>query len=160
MEQASMLKLPLQRLFISEKCTTEEYVKTIRDLLKKFAKTGIKTIAFGDSQNEEDKLFHEQIVHPIEIKAIFPLWKMNLEKLNLDLINSGYKALVTAIDTRKLDNSYLNCEYNLEYVNKLSDKNLIHTFVIYGPTYKTRIAFSKSIAVMEGPYLVSLIKGP
>ena len=103
----------------------------------------------------------------IGMKAIFPLWNQNTEEAALRFLSTGHKALVTSVYAEKLGYNFLACEYNEVYINRLpegvdpsGENGEFHTFVTYGPSFKMRVAFSKSIAVEEGPYLVSLIKEP
>lgn len=162
-QQAKMLNLPLQRIFLPEKCSNAEYISRISELLSMFGKRGIKTIAFGDSGICDVREFRENMLKPLDIKALFPLWGKNSKTIANEIFSLGYKALVTSIDQTQLDKSFLNCEFNLDFIERLPPIALstsFHTFVIYGPGFKSRVAFSKSIAISEGPYLVSLVKEP
>ena len=167
LEQAKLLKLPLQRIFLPENATNEQYIKEVNLILSMYAKRGIKTVAFGDINLSELKTFKESMVAEIGMKAIFPLWNQNTKDLALRFLSTGHKALVTSVFGEKLGYSFLACEYNEEYLNRLpegidpaGENGEFHTFVTYGPSFKMRVAFSKSIAVEEGPYFVSLIKEP
>ena len=101
------------------------------------------------------------------MKALFPLWNKSGIEITNEFFKTAHKALVTAILTNKLQSNFLACEFNQTYVDQLP-KNVdpagtlgeYHTFVNYGPDFKMRVAFSKSIAHTEGPYLVSSVKEP
>ena len=167
LEQAKLLKLPLQRIFLSENPTNEEYVKQVSLILSMFTKRGIRTVAFGDIHLEEVRAFREEMLIPLEMKAIFPLWKRDSRAIVDKFFQTGHKALVTGVLAEKLGYDFLATEFNEEYLNRLPDdidpageNGEFHTMVTYGPTFKMRLAYSKSIAVVEGPYLVSLIKEP
>lgn len=162
-QQSKMLNLPLQRIFLPEKCTNAEYITRISGLLSMFRKRGIKTVAFGDTSLSEVREFRENMLKPLDIKPLFPLWNKSLKTIATEIFSLGYKALVTSIDQNQLDKTFLNCEFNSDFIERLPPAALntsFHTFVIYGPSFKSRVAFSKSIAVSEGPYLVSLVKEP
>ncbi len=162
-EQAKLLKLPLQRIFIPNPCSNDEYSELIKSKLMIYKKAGIKTIAFGDSLHADIRQFRENLLAPLDIKAIFPLWNLSAKNINEEFLALGFKALVTAVDTTKLDKSYLNREFNEEFLQSLpNEENMenFHTFVLFGPGFKSRVAFSKSMAVIEGPFLVSLVKEP
>lgn len=162
-QQARMLNLPLQRIFLSENCSNSEYTSRISEILSMFGKRGIKKIAFGDTTVSELSEFHENILRTLNITPIFPILNKSSEAVARELFSLGYKALITSIDQTQLDKSFLNCEYNQEFLSRLprNATNLsFHTFVIFGPGFKSRVAFSKSIAIIEEPYLVSLLKEP
>ena len=162
-EQAAMLKLPLQRIFLSGELHEALNIIQIRELLSKFANKGIKAIAFGTSDNIVEKQLFESLLLPLEMRAYFPLGHLKSESINIEFLKLGLKALVTAINEKKLDKSFLNCELNQEFLDRmplLVESDSFHCFVLFIPGFKSRIAFSKSIAVVQGTYLVSLLKEP
>ncbi|MDO9182216.1 MAG: hypothetical protein Q7U04_07395 [Bacteriovorax sp.] len=166
-DQAKMLKLPLQRIFLPSGCSNEDYKNQVGKILAIFSKKGIRTVAFGDIHQEEIKNFREEMMAALDMKAIFPLWGKKSIDVNREFLNTGHKALVTAIMTEKLDNTFLACEFDHAYLDRLpedidqdKENGEFHTFVTYGPNFKMRVAFSKAIANNEGPYLVSSIKEP
>lgn len=166
-EQAKMLNLPLQRIFLPENCSNSIYIDKVSKILALFKKKNINHIAFGDIHLNDIRTFKEEMLAKIELKAVFPLWGKNSQDLNNEFFESGHKALVTGVMKDKLDYSFLACEFNKSYIDRLppsidpaGENGEFHTFVTFGPNFKMRIPFSKSIAIEEGPYLVSLIKEP
>lgn len=166
-EQAKMLKLPLQRIFLPTEATNEEYVQQVSSILSMFAKRGIKTVAFGDILLKDVRDFKEKMLADIGMKAIFPLWGRPTHEVTKKFLETGHKALVTAVMTSKLSEEFLACEFNEKFIERLpaevdpaGENGEFHTFVIFGPSFKMRVGFSKAIAVEEGPYRVTLIKEP
>ncbi|MBC7428958.1 MAG: diphthine--ammonia ligase [Bacteriovorax sp.] len=167
LEQARLLKLPLQRIFLPENATNEEYIKQVSTILSMYAKRGIKTVVFGDINLSELRNFKEKMLADLGMKALFPLWNQDTREVAMRFLSTGHKALVTSVYGEKLGYNFLACDFNEEYIARLpegidpaGENGEFHTFVIFGPGFKMRVAFSKSIAVEEGPYLVSLIKEP
>lgn len=165
LEQAKLLKLPLQRIFLTEVSSNVDYIQQVSLILSMFAKRGIRTVAFGDINQEDSKNFREKMLAALDIKAIFPLWGMKTRDVVNKFFETGHKALVTSVYAEKLGYNFLACEFNEDYLNRMPEgldpagvNGEFHTFVTYGPTFKMRVAYSKSIAVEEGPYLVSLLK--
>lgn len=166
-DQAKMLKLPLQRIFLPGDCSNEEYVDHVGKILSLFGKKGVRKIAFGDIHLADVKKFREDMLRPLEMEAIFPLWGKTSTEVFKELMETGHKALVTSIMREKLDPTFLNREYDENYVNRLpegidpvGENGEFHTFLVYSPHFKTRIPFSKAIASEEGPYLVTQVKEP
>lgn len=166
-DQAKMLMLPLQRIFLPSECSDADYVEHVGKILSIFAKRGIRTVAFGDIHQKEIKEFREKMLFNLDMKAVFPLWGKKSIDVSREFLNTGHKALVTSIMTDKLDNSFLACEFDQNYLDRLpenidqaGENGEFHTFVTYGPNFKMRVAFSKAIASIEGPYLVSSVKEP
>jgi diphthamide synthase (EF-2-diphthine--ammonia ligase) len=132
-----------------------------------YKKRGILNVAFGDINLEEIKIFKEKMIKDLGMNPLFPLWGKNTLELVEQFFATGHKALVTSVYGEKLGYNYLACEFNEEFIKRLppgvdpaGENGEFHTFVTFGPTFKMRVAFSKSIAVEEGPYFVSLIKEP
>ncbi len=166
-EQAKMLKLPLQRIFLPTEATNAEYVAQVSSILSMFAKRGIKTVAFGDINLEELRSFKEKMLTDIGMRALFPLWGRSTLDVTKKFLATNHKAIVTAVMTDKLSDEFLACEFNEKFIERLpshvdpaGENGEFHTFVIFGPSFKMRVGFSKAIAVEEGPYLVTLIKEP
>ena len=165
--QSKLLKFPVQRIYMPNKPSNEMYISKLNEVLIKFLKKGIRTFAFSDVNLVDVREFRENIFKNLDLKILFPLWERPTKEIATEFLADGYKALVTAIDQNKLDKSFLNCEYNQEFLDRLpvgidpiGVNGEFHSFVIFDPTFKTRVAFSKSIAMEEGPYLVSLLKEP
>ena len=166
-EQSKLLKLPLQRIFLPENASNDEYINQVSNILTMYSKRGIKTVAFGDINLKDVRDFKEKIITDLGMKALFPLWEMNTKEVVEKFFKTGHKALVTSVIEEKLGYSYLACEFNQEYLDRLpegidhaGENGEFHTFVTFGPTFRMRVAFSKAIAVQEGPYIVSLVKEP
>lgn len=166
-DQAKMLHLPLQRIFLPSECSNADYIEHVGKILTLFSKRGIRTVAFGDINLRDVRKFREDMLLPLEMKAIFPLWGKNSIDVSREFLNTGHKALVTSIMTDKLDNTFLACEFDHAYIERLpvtvdpaGENGEFHTFVTYGPHFKMRVAFSKAIASIDGPYLVSSVKEP
>jgi uncharacterized protein (TIGR00290 family) len=167
LEQAKLLKLPLQRIFLPSNSTNTDYVQQVSIILSMFAKRGIATVAFGDIHLQDVRAFKEKMMSDLHIKSLFPLWGKNPHDVALEFFSTGHKALVTSVLAEKLGYDFLASEYNSEYLARLpegidpcGENGEFHTCVTFGPTFKMRLAYSKSIAVEEGPYIVSLIKEP
>ena len=167
LEQAKLLKLPLQRIFLSHNATNEEYSTQVKLMLSMYAKRGIKTVAFGDINLQDVREFKEKILLDLNMKALFPLWGMGTKSVTEKFFQTGHKALVTSVIEKKLGYNFLACEFNQDYIDRLpegvdpaGENGEFHTFVTFGPTFRMRVAFSKAIAVIEGPYIVSLVKEP
>jgi len=73
-EQAKLLKLPLQRIFLPENCSNEIYLEKVGKMLSLYAKKAITHIAFGDIHLEDVRAFRENMLKPYHLNALFPLW--------------------------------------------------------------------------------------
>jgi diphthamide synthase (EF-2-diphthine--ammonia ligase) len=84
-----------------------------------------------------------------------------------EYFSTNHQALVTAIDKSKLDISYLAKMYDRDWIAKLpsgidpmGENGEFHSFATFSPYFKKRIAYSKAIAIEDGPYTISTLKEP
>lgn len=166
-EQAKMLNLPLQRIFLPTDCSETDFKEQVGKILAMFGKKGIRTIAFGDVHPSKNFQVRKDLLNSLEMKDLYPLWEQNTKELASEFLSLGHKALITAVMTEKLDMSYLACEYNQAYLERLptgidpsGENGEFHTFVVFSPHFKSRVQFSKAVAADDGAYLVSLVKEP
>ncbi len=176
-EQAKLLKLPLQRIFY-QKSNQSELKESCHKILSLFKKKGIEHLIFGNQNLNElpDYLFKDLELNHFE--AVFPLNRLTINKefstkekskvFSDEFFKRGFKALITGVHTEYFpQKEILSKEYTPELVGQLGDsitsfgcQNEFHTFVTFGPGFKMRVPFSKAIAEEEAPYLVSLVKEP
>lgn len=166
-DQAKLLNVPLIRIYIEENASNEEYLDIICKKLLPFTSKGIKQIAFGDIHLEDVKAFRIKMCEMLKANAVFPLWGESHEKLLNEYFELNHQAIVTSVDRSKLDNSYLAKLYDREWIARLpkdidpmGENGEFHTFATFSPYFKMRIPFSKTIAIEEGPYTVSMLKEP
>ena len=177
LEQAKLLKLPLQRIFFQADKPVE-LKASCEKILSLFKKKGIDHLIFGTKEFNElpDLLFKGLILNSFEL--VFPLSQLVTDThlslkekskiLSNEFFNRGFKALITGVHTDYFpEKEILSKEYTPELIKQLNDsitpfacQNEFHTFVTFGPGFKMRVPFSKAIAEEETPYLVSLIKEP
>lgn len=166
-DQAKFLGLPLVRIYLDENTNNHEYLDIITNKLKPFLKKDLKAIAFGDIHLAELRAFKEQIANILNIEALFPLWNENPESLLNEYFENNHQAIITSVKRDLLDNSFLAKPYDREWIKRLpenidpfGENGEFHTFAIFSPFFKMRVPFSKCIAIDEGPYTVTMVKGP
>lgn len=166
-EQSKMLKLPVQRVYVSPGSTNDEFLSQVSSIVKIFARTNVTHVAFGETKSLTRRKLYEDLCAHVGLTALFPLWEKSGAELAKSFIGSHHKALVTAINKDVLNANYLAFEYNEEWISKLpegidqsGENDEFHTFVTFGPSFKMRVPFSKAIAVDEDNFLVSLLKEP
>lgn len=142
-KQASMLKMPLDIVFIPKDCSMEEYGNIMRQALRKYKERGIDGFVFGDIFLEDVRKYREGILKKEGFKAYFPLWGKDTKKLVLKFIELGFKAIIVCVDGEVLDSSYVGRELNKEFIEYLPKKvdpagenGEYHCFVYDGPLFE------------------------
>lgn len=141
--QADALGIPLYPVWLSENAKNEEYEKKHYELFREISKEGISTVAFGDIFLESIRDYRDRMLREAGINGEYPLWKLDPGKLVREFVNSGYKAVLTAVDILQLDRAYLFRELNEdllsafpEAVDLCGENGEYHSFVYDGPGFK------------------------
>ena len=95
-----------------------------------------------------------------ELEATYPLWQGNRRSLVEELINLGYRAKITVVNTKLLPSAFLGKELTLELLDEIEatgadacgENGEYHTFVFDGPLFQKAIPFQMSLPQMEQPY--------
>ncbi|WP_288478157.1 diphthine--ammonia ligase [uncultured Clostridium sp.] len=141
--------LGIELLFAN--CSAEKYEENFVSALKEARdKYGAKLCTFGDIDIELHRKWDLDICKKAEIEGILPLWNEDREKLTLEFIKRGFKAVIKKV---RLD------ILNEDFLGKILDEDLIidikkagsdvcgengeyHTFVFDGPIFKEKVQFN------------------
>ncbi len=104
--QARSLGLALEKVFISKNTSNEEYECKMREVLAKYPTAGVSSVVFGDVFLEDVRKHREEKLSEIGMKAIFPIWKRDTAELSRTFIDSGFKAVITCVDSNVLDKMF------------------------------------------------------
>lgn len=147
-KQASALNLNIEKIYIDKSQTIEEYKFKMTPYFNKFKINGFKNIAFGDIFLTELKDFRDNHLEELGMVGIYPLWGKSSKELIDMFLHLVFKAIITCIDLKKIDNSYLGKVLDMNLINSLPSNVDIrgkngeyHTFVFDGPIFKNRVDF-------------------
>ena len=146
--QAESLQLPLTKMMIPEMPTMEVYENVMKNTLSKFKENGVTHSIFGDIFLEDLRKYREDKLKEGGFIGEFPLWKMDTTELIHDFINLGFKTIVTCVNEKYLDQSFVGRIIDESFINDLPDNvdvcgenGEFHTFCFDGPIFKNPIAF-------------------
>jgi len=147
--QASSLKLPLHKIYLSQVSSNEEYETEMRRAMNEFKGRGIDTIAFGDIYLEDVRRYREDKLAQVGMNAAFPLWRKDSAALASRFIDSGFKAITSCVDTEQLDGNFTGRLYDGRFLEELpaevdpcGENGEFHSFVFDGPVFAEPIGFS------------------
>jgi uncharacterized protein (TIGR00290 family) len=146
--QVMSIGLPLQKIRIPEQCSNEVYGSIMEKELALMREAGIDHIAFGDLFLEDVRRYREQMLKPVGMTPLFPLWGINTTELIDRFLSLGYKTITTCVDLTKLPESFSGREINREFLEELpmevdpcGENGEFHSFVFDGPIFKEPIQF-------------------
>jgi len=149
-QQAGVLGLPLQKLFIKKGASNAEYEAELSKALKRHAQRGVTTMVFGDIFLEDVKRYRVGLLSKAGLKGVFPLWKKDTRELAVAFIDYGFKTIITAVDSNVLGKEFVGREYNRTFladlpkgVDPCGENGEFHTFVYAGPNFNKPVLFTK-----------------
>jgi len=154
--QADSLGLKLEEVFISKNASNEEYEKGMADALAAFKRAGVESVVFGDIFLEDLRRYREEKLRVADMKAVFPLWKIDSGVLARRFIEKGFKAVTTCIDTQTLGMEFVGREIDGGFlaglppgVDPCGENGEFHSFVYDGPIFKRSIRFATGEKVLR-----------
>lgn len=137
----------------------QSFEQQIRNLLKIASEQNISHIAFGDLFLEDIRSYREEKMKGTGIDLLFPLWQKPTYELANSMINSGFKAIITSIDLKKLPISFLGRVFDEEFLKDLplnidpcGENGEFHSFVFDGPIFQHPIAINNGETTIEGDH--------
>jgi len=150
-QQARAVGLPLVKMSIPPGASNELYELEMREVLARAREEGVSGVAFGDVFLEDIRHYREEKLSQVGMKAIFPIWKRNTHDLAIEFIKQGFRAVLTCVDSRRLDRSFAGRSFDEtlladlpSIVDPSGENGEFHTFVHAGPI------FSEPILVRPG----------
>lgn len=147
-QQAKNIGLPLYKMQIPEMPTMEVYEDVMRETLKPFSDIGVTHSVFGDIFLEDLRKYREDKLAEMQLKAIFPLWKIDTKVLIREFLDLGFKTIVTCVNERNLDKSFVGRIIDEQFINDLpedvdvcGENGEFHTFTFDGPIFVKPIEF-------------------
>ncbi len=150
--QTQRLGLPLYEIPIPYPCPNEAYEAAMRGFLDRVrelpADLTADTFAFGDLFLEDIREYRQANLEGTGFEAIFPVWGIPTDELAQTMLESGLKAIVTAVSpTSQLDRSFAGRWFDRSFLDDLPDgtdplgeNGEFHTCVVDGPMFDRPIA--------------------
>ncbi len=155
--QAEALGIALEKVCISKEATCEEYESKMREVLERYLAAGVSSVAFGDIFLEDVRKEREDNLSKLGMRGIFPIWKADTTELACRFIDSGYKAVVTCVDTSLLDRIFVGSSFDEQFLSELpagvdrcGENGEFHSFVYDGPMFGKRILHKRGEVVSRG----------
>src|SRR5579884_936364 len=96
--QARSIGLPLDKVFVSERSSNEEYTRKMAERMLAYKAQGVSTVAFGDIFLEDLRAWREQNLREIGMRAIFPLWRNDTNALVREFVSLGFKSRICCVN--------------------------------------------------------------
>jgi len=155
-KQALSLGLKLEKVLISKESDNKEYEAKMRRALVWHIADGVDGVVFGDIFLEDLKKYREDKLSVLNLKGIFPIWKRDTKALARHFINSGFKAVITCVDSKFLPKEFAGRKFDEKFLAELpegvdpcGENGEFHSFVYDGPIFKNSIDFTTGDVVLR-----------
>jgi uncharacterized protein (TIGR00290 family) len=147
--QAKAVGLPVVTVALSRSPSSDEYQVSMKRVLEQFKKSdNVILCAFGDIFLEELRNFRERNLAQVNMNGLFPLWKRDTAELARFFVSSGFKAIITCVDTHALSADFAGRLYDETFVDDLpsgvdpcGENGEFHSFCFDGPIFDEPVAF-------------------
>lgn len=141
--QAKLLDLPLVTIDLPAYPKNDLYIERTRHVLGQLKSGGITHVAFGDIFQAEIRRFREDLLTPLSLEPLFPLWGADSKMLPSHFLQSGYRAMCCAVDPDKLDLHFAGRPFNATFLMDLpqdvdpsGENGEFHSLVTAGPPFR------------------------
>ena len=147
-KQVEAIGIPLLKVKVREG-TNNEYEKQMEAVLLKAKSEGINHVIFGDIFLEDLRVYRENNLAKLKMKAVFPLWKKDTTFLINDFIKQGFKTITCCVNDGYLSEEWVGREIDNSFIKQLptnvdpcGENGEYHTFCYDGPLFKNKIEFT------------------
>jgi uncharacterized protein (TIGR00290 family) len=158
-QQARYLGLPIEEVFLPKSSSIREYESRMSRVLIEFQQKGVSSAVFGDIFLEDVRKYREDNLLKSGMKGVFPLWGKDTAELVRSFITLGFRAVVTCVDAKVLDKSFIGRSIDDGFLAELppdvdpcGENGEFHSFVYDGPIFKQPIAFTMGELVLRDSF--------
>jgi uncharacterized protein (TIGR00290 family) len=146
--QARAAGLPLIKVPIPSPCPNEIYEARISMAMQRAREEGVTDVVFGDLFLEDIRSYREKNLAKVGMTPHFPLWDRGKDtaKLAGDMIASGLEAVLTCVDPRVLDASFVGRTFDAKLladlpssVDPCGERGEFHSFTFACEAFAHRI---------------------
>lgn len=166
--QAESLGYPLEKVFIKAGADNAEYEARMSELLLSYRSRGVRDVAFGDLFLQDVRQYREDNLAKINMRAVFPLWLKPTSQLAKDFVDAGFRAVITSVDSEKLDGKFAGRQFDEQFLADLPDgvdpcgeNGEFHSFIYAGPIFSQPIGHTLGQTVVRENrfYFTDLLPG-
>lgn len=155
-QQVKSIGIPSGIIELPEQPRNSEYESIMTQKLVEWKSAGFTHSAFGDIFLGDLRSYREHQLEALDLKSVFPLWKIDTVQLMHEFIDRGFKAITVSVNAELLDQSFAGRLIDYNFLNDLpanidpcGENGEFHTFCFDGPIFKNPVPFSVSDTVLR-----------
>jgi uncharacterized protein (TIGR00290 family) len=142
-KQAEAIGLPLEKIFVSDRSSNDEYEEKMRAFLLEYKARGVERVIFGDIFLEDLRRWREANLAKVGMTGVFPLWKRDTRVLVEEFIALGFGSVVCCVNDAYLDETFLGRKIDHDFLRALppgvdpcGENGEYHSFSYVGPIFR------------------------
>lgn len=160
--QSRALGLPLHAVELPWPCPNDVYRDRVRAAL---AAGGVDRIVFGDIFLRDIRTFREELLAGSGVTPVFPLWARRPAELAAEMVDSGLRAVVTAVDLAQAPAGLVGRRFDHQFLRELpptvdpcGERGEFHTFVVDGPGFAAPVKVAVGGVVTRDGHAVAAVR--
>lgn len=140
--QAAACGLPLWKVPIPFPCPNRVYEERMAAAAASLRAAGVSHVVFGDLFLEDVRSYREAQMRAARMTPTFPLWGRDTRVLAKEMIQSGLRARLVALDPRRIAPTFAGRWFDHDLLNDLpedvdpcGENGEFHTFATAGPMF-------------------------
>jgi uncharacterized protein (TIGR00290 family) len=146
--QAEAIGLPLEKIFVSQHSSNEEYQQKMSACLLAHKARGVTGCAFGDIFLEDLKRWREENLARVGLRGIFPIWKIDSREIIREFFALGFGTVICCVNDAYLDETAVGRKIDWEFIDALpanvdpcGENGEFHSFAFAGPVFREPVKF-------------------
>jgi uncharacterized protein (TIGR00290 family) len=147
-QQAAAIGLPLEKVFVSQRSSNEEYQQKMSACLLAHKSRGVTACAFGDIFLEDLKLWREENLAKVGLRGIFPIWKIDSRELIREFFALRFGSMICCANDAYLGEDAVGRNIDADFIASLpaevdpcGENGEFHSFAFAGPIFKQPVKF-------------------
>ncbi len=147
--QAHAAGIPLWTVPLPWPCTNADYEARMHTAVSQAVADGFTHVAFGDLFLEDVRRYREDRLAGTGLTPMFPIWGIPTDRLALEMIDGGLRAVLTCVNPIHLDRSFAGRQFDRSLLADLppgidpcGERGEFHSFAYDGPMFTHPVAVS------------------
>jgi uncharacterized protein (TIGR00290 family) len=146
--QAKSIGLPLEKIFVSQRSSNDEYQQKMSACLLAHKASGVTACVFGDIFLEDLKKWREENLAKVGMRGIFPIWKVDSRELIREFLELKFGTVICCVNDAHLGEEFVGRNIDEKFIASLppevdpcGENGEFHSFAFAGPIFKQPVKF-------------------
>jgi diphthine-ammonia ligase len=135
--------------------------RRLREQLRSLREAGLAGVVLGDIHLADVRAWYEERIAAAGLEHVEPLWGEPPSDLLQEFVETGGRAVVTCVDTSRLDRAWLGRVIDQRFVDEIGataidpcgENGEYHSFVFAGPVFASSVAWSAGDVRDDGRFV-------